>query len=225
MVIGIDMTAPNTSFDSLSYWRTRHDQYLTDAKGVGNVVLDSAHNERIYAAIEKYVAAIAARLKLNGARRVLDLGCGIGMLANAFLANGLDYTGVDISRTAVDIASDKHPQGRFVVGNIAILPVSEPFDIVIERTVFIHLVEDAYWKSTLRQVKRSLAPNGMFIMIDQLPLDSASAPPSAAHVKFRHFSAYEQEFAQIGLRFNAQARAALIQHVALNENTHLVTHK
>lgn len=218
------MTAPSPSFDSLAYWRTRHEQYQTDAKGVGNAVYDTAHNERIYAAVEKYVGEIAAALKARGARSVLDLGCGIGMLANAFLSNGLAYTGVDISDTAVRIATERHPAARFLVGNIAELPFTDPFDIVIERTVFIHLVEDAYWQSTLRQVKRSLSPAGTFILIDQLPVDDATAPAPAAHVKFRRYQQYEAEFAQLGLRFNAELRAAIEPQVALNVNTHLVTH-
>jgi SAM-dependent methyltransferase len=219
------MTAPAPSFDSLSYWRTRHDRYLSDSKGVGNAALDTAHNDRIYAAIEKYVGDIAAHLKTRGARRVLDLGCGIGMLANAFVAHGLEYTGVDISETAVGIASANHPRARFLVGNIASLPFTELFDIVIERTVFIHLVEDDYWKSTLRQVKRSLAPGGAFILIDHLPRDAASAPQSAAHVKFRLLDQYEREFAEVGLQFDPAVRTETARHVALNEHTHMATHR
>jgi SAM-dependent methyltransferase len=218
------MSDPKTSFDSLAYWRTRHDQYMTDSKGVGNAALATEENDRIYAAIEKYVAAIAAALKARGARNVLDLGCGIGMLAAAFLREGLHYTGVDISPTAVEIATGRHPQARFAVGNIADLPFAEPFDIVIERTVFIHLVEDAYWQSTLAQVKRSLSPGGVFILIDQLPRDVAIAPASAAHVKFRGYAEYEAAFARLGLRFAPELRPHVSGQVALNANTHLVTH-
>jgi SAM-dependent methyltransferase len=104
------------------------------------------------------------------------------------------------------------------------LPFVEPFDIIIERTVFIHLVEDDYWRSTLRQVKRSLAPDGRFILIDRLPKDVQSAPQSAAHVKFRLLSQYEEEFARTGLRFDPDARAEITRHVSLNENTHIAIH-
>lgn len=218
------MTIPNPDFDSLNYWRLRHDQYLTDTKGVGNAVLDSEQNDRIYAAIDKYVGSIAAHLKQRGARRVLDLGCGIGMLANAFVSHGLGYTGVDISDTAVDIASKRNPQAHFVVGNIADLPFVEPFDIVIERTVFIHLVEDNYWKSTLHQVKRSLATEGIFILIDHLPKDAQSAPQSATHVKFRLLGQYEEEFMRAGLRFAPEMRDEIARHVPLNEHTYIASH-
>jgi SAM-dependent methyltransferase len=218
------MSSSSAPFDSLAYWRARHDEYMTDLKGVGNVTLTSIENERIYVAIDKYVAAIGGFLKQRGARRVLDLGCGIGMLANAFISNDLEYTGVDISETAIKIASEKHPDARFQVGNIADLPFAEPFDIIVERTVFIHLIEDAYWAKTLRQVKRTLAPKGVFILFDTLPKDEATAPQSAMHVRFRRLDEYEQQFSQIGLKFDDRVRADLCQQIALTANTHLVTH-
>jgi SAM-dependent methyltransferase len=219
------MTDASTPFDPVAYWRARHDQYLSDSTGVGNVALDAVQNERIYAAIEQYVGAIAGSLKARGARRVLDLGCGIGMLAGAFVRHDLEYIGVDVSATAIEIASAKHPRARFTVGDIASLPFSDTFDIVIERTVFIHLIDESIWQSALRQVKRSLAPEGVFILIDQLPLDAASAPSAAAHVKFRLREQYEREFAAIGLRFDPSLRAEVARHVALSEHTHMITHR
>lgn len=218
------MTLPNTGFDSLEYWRTRHDQFKTDLKGVGNAGLDSEENERIYATIERYVSSLAAQLKTTrSAGSVLDLGCGIGMLAKPFIDNGLDYTGIDISSTAVAIASERHPAGRFRVGNIADVSGDEKFDIIIERTVFIHLIENAYWRATLQRVSGLLAPGGVFVMIDQLPTDEASAPRSATHVKFRLRQEYEAEFRAIGLRFDADLRAAIDQQLPLTPHTHFVT--
>jgi SAM-dependent methyltransferase len=110
------------------------------------------------------------------------------------------------------------------VGNIAHLPFDELFDIVIERTVFIHLVEDNYWKSTLHQVKRSLATKGVFILIDHLPKDAQSAPKSAKHVKFRLMGQYEEEFMLAGLRFSPEMRDEITRHVPLNEHTYIASH-
>src|SRR5687767_3674496 len=137
--------AKNIQIDSLAYWRARHQQYRDDPRGVGNVSLDASENERIYRATIAYIESLVMHLEREKPVRVLELGCGTGMLVSAFTRTGCEYTGIDISEQAVEIARAKHPGARFQVGNIAALGLNELFDIIIERTVFIHLVEDDYW--------------------------------------------------------------------------------
>lgn len=211
-------------FDSLAYWQARHEQYLLNPQGVGNAVLDVAENERIYQAIDAYVANIVIKLDRHNPIRVLDLGCGIGMLASAFLRTGCEYTGVDISDKAVEIARGKYPAGRFCVANIADLPLAGPFDIIIERTVFIHLVEDDYWRSVVREVCRLLSSDGVFILMDQLPATAAEAPAGASHVKFRLYSEYTKALHHVGLQFEVSLRDRVAEVMALSPHTHFVTH-
>jgi SAM-dependent methyltransferase len=212
------------AFDSLAYWRTRHEQYLLNPQGVGNAVIDVAENERIYQAMDRYVADIVRQLRQAAPVRVLDLGCGIGMLAGAFLRTGCEYTGIDISDKAVEMARIKHPTGRFEVANIADLPLSGPYDIIIERTVFIHLVEDDYWNSVIKEVKRLLSRHGVFILMDHLPLTPDEAPRSAAHVKFRMRAQYAGAFENLSLHFDTALRDGIAQHMALSPHTHFVSH-
>ena len=80
---------------------------------------------------------IVSNLDIPPAARCLDLGCGIGKMTPAFLHHGCSYTGVDISKTAIDSASAEYPDAEFIVGNIAELPFDEPFDVILERTVLI----------------------------------------------------------------------------------------
>jgi SAM-dependent methyltransferase len=210
-------------FDSLAYWRGRHEQYRLNPQGVGNAAYDVAKNDLIYEAMDAYVANLVLQLHKSAPVRVLDLGCGTGMLAGAFLRTGCEYTGFDISETAVNLARSKYPAGRFEVGNIADLPISGPFDIVIERTVFIHLVEDAYWKSVIREVARLLATDGVFIVMDQLPLSQAEAPATAAHVKFRLYTEYAEALAKHSLQFDLDLRRRMAGGMALSPHTHFVT--
>lgn len=209
-------------FNSLEYWRSRHNQYFTDTKGVGNAALDTAQNNLIYDSVSKYIGSLAAVLRSFGAQSVLDLGCGIGMLAHAFISNGYKYTGVDISETAINIASARAPDARFHVGNIADLSIQDQFDVIIERTVFIHLVEDEYWRSTLAQAERALSSNGVFILIDHLPKDVDSVPESASHVKFRLMHQYDHEFDKLGLKFDQVFRSQIEEYVKLGEHTHII---
>lgn len=214
----------STDFDSLTYWRARHDQYLFDPKGVGNVTLDTEENLRIYRLMDEYIEQLVRHFQTPSRLRVLDLGCGIGMLTPAFTRCGCDYTGVDISSTAIEIARQRNSSARFFSGNIAKLPFDEEFDIVIERTVFIHLVEDAYWSSVLGEVKRVLSKDGVFILMDKLPISPAEVPARAPHINFRLYDDYVRELAKNGLKFNEVMRGTLAGKVSLSPTTHFVTH-
>lgn len=52
---------------------------------------------------------------------VIDIGCAVGVHVPLFLGIGrrLSYTGIDISRTFIKIASKRYPQLSFSVANIA----------------------------------------------------------------------------------------------------------
>lgn len=212
------------SFDSVAYWRARHEQYLSDLQGVGNVSLDANDNQRIYKAIDAYVETLVRAIAVRSGGRVLDLGCGIGMLADAFLRSGLDYTGVDVSDAALTIARERHPRGRFEVADIAQLPMQGTFDLIVERTVFIHLVEQSRWQSVLAEVKRLLADSGVFILIDNIPTQNNDAPQDATHVRFRRRADYETEFARLGLAFDPELRDRVAAAISLSPHTHFVTH-
>lgn len=213
-----------TDFDSLAYWCNRHDKYMADPRGVGHVSYSEEENARIYAAIDAYIAQLVTVLPVTMPARALDLGCGTGMISDAFIRTGCIYTGVDISPTAVDIARAKHPNGSFLVSNIADLSLAEPFNIIIERTVFIHLVEDGYWRAVLGEVKRLLSPGGVFILMDSLPETTNESPKGGAHVKFRLRSEYAAAFGAVGLKIDDQLREAVARKLKLSPTTHLVTH-
>lgn len=214
----------NCHFNSLEYWRSRHEQYLTDPRGVGNVIYSSEENEKIYVAMNEYIEKLVRVLNKPSPVKVLDLGCGIGMISGAFIRTGCIYTGVDISENAIEIARKKHPSGTFFVGNIANLPFNEYFDIIIERTVFIHLVEDDYWRSVICEVKRLLSSHGLFILMDCLPESAAEVPGKGPHVKFRLYSEYEDVFNEAGLKFNLNLKNMLSTKMEISPYTHFISH-
>ncbi len=54
------------------------------------------------------------KLKKYNAESIIELGCGTGSLASRFIANGYDYTGIDLNRTMLDIAKEKIPGVEFI---------------------------------------------------------------------------------------------------------------
>src|SRR5689334_20798535 len=80
---------------------------------------------------------------LRPGARVLDVGCGNGFTAGAFLERGCEVVGVDLSESGVAIARETYPKARFEVfaaDNQLLHHLNvEPFDIVVSTEVVEHL--------------------------------------------------------------------------------------
>lgn len=82
-------------------------------------------------------------LRYDTSKRILDMGCGNGEMANLLIAQGFDVMGVDASPTGVEVANRKNP-GRFFVHDVSNdkLPAEledKLFDIVVSTEVIEHL--------------------------------------------------------------------------------------
>ncbi|HEX3466039.1 MAG TPA: class I SAM-dependent methyltransferase [Candidatus Elarobacter sp.] len=105
-------------------------------------------------------------LSLAGAprRRILDLGCGTGLLCDAFAALNHDVTGVDPSPAMIESARRK-PHGKDVewVQSFAQTYRSDKrFDLIIMTGhAFQVLLEDADVRATLATMRKHLEPDGL----------------------------------------------------------------
>ena len=87
---------------------------------------------------------ILSILKQLGARRVLDLGAGNGMLCSEIARAGFEVTGVEYDREGVDIARSSHPDIPFYNLGVqddpaTLLTTEQPFDVVVSTEVIEHL--------------------------------------------------------------------------------------
>ncbi|MEM9564766.1 MAG: class I SAM-dependent methyltransferase [Actinomycetota bacterium] len=100
---------------------------------------------------------------VNG-RRVLDAGCGSGLLASALRAKGADVTGFDASPAMVGLARNRLGDGvRVHVADLAArLPFDDAeFDDVIASLV-LHYLRD--WTAPLAELRRILRPGGRLLV-------------------------------------------------------------
>ncbi len=97
---------------------------------------------------------------LHPGMRVLDVGCGAGRLAEWFKQHGLDYTGVDISQSAVDEL--RHRGFQVQQANIMeSLPFADgTFDVVVTFEVLEHLFAP---QSCLAEMGRVLKDGGVLL--------------------------------------------------------------
>ena len=102
-------------------------------------------------------------------RRILDLGCGDGLLAWTLADRGARAVGVDVDRAMLDVASARsmrsHRQRpRFVQGRIEQLPFPDgSFDIVVIVTVLCLVADRA---DAVREAARVLGPGGRLVIGD-----------------------------------------------------------
>jgi SAM-dependent methyltransferase len=88
--------------------------------------------------------------------RLLDVGCGPGLLVEAALARGYDAYGIDASAHAAERARETLA-GRVRAGTLESLAFDEPFDLITGFDVFEHLYQP---RAFVRRLATLLRPGG-----------------------------------------------------------------
>ncbi len=112
-------------------------------------------------------------LKLaEGAKRVLDLGCGTGLLASAIAEQGAEVTGVDPAAAMLDVAQ-KRPGGArvtWVHADGRSVRLGRQFDFIcMTGHAFQCLLTDADQLAVLKTFAAHLAPEGHVIFDSRNP--------------------------------------------------------
>ncbi|GII80177.1 methyltransferase type 11 [Sphaerisporangium rufum] len=122
-------------------------------------------NARAYDSSFGYVSAHGAPLiELLDPRpgeRVLDLGCGTGVLTADIAARGTTVLGMDGSPTMIEAAIAQHPGLTFTVGDGADFRVAEPYDAVFSNAALHWMGRDP--DAVIGCVRAALAPGGRFV--------------------------------------------------------------
>ncbi len=108
----------------------------------------------------------------SGRQCILDLGCGTGLLCDAYAAKGHEVTGVDPSAAMLDVARRK-PHGKdidWVLSVAQTFQSDKKFDLIIMTGhAFQVLLEDADILSTFSVIEKHLKPSGIFVFESRNP--------------------------------------------------------
>jgi SAM-dependent methyltransferase len=101
--------------------------------------------------------------------RILDFGCGYGMLSNylALKSAGRQILGIDLNRARIEVAkrsSKGHPEISFQLGDVRDFQ-GIPFDAVVMTDV-LHHIDDGNVRVLLRIIRSCLSDHGTLVVLD-----------------------------------------------------------
>ena len=200
----------NPSFNQNDYWIDRHQKFRGDPRSVGNLGRSKEENllgdRRLINGISWVVQE---HVKVG---RVLDIGCGYGRVASAFIDGGLEYTGIDVAPAAIDLARVREPRGNFLIGSaLEILPTlaEQPagFDLICGLYVLVHFVEDEDWLNLQKLLVGCLADDGALLIADEFT-EHSDRP--IAHVHKRPLRAYVESLENLHLNRDTNFKTRLV---------------
>lgn len=97
------------------------------------------------------------------ATNILDLGCGEGTRLFSIADNRIRSTGIDISKTAIDLAKKSYPKIKFIKADLENIPIEdESFDLVYSAYVLEHLTDPI---KVLLEAIRLTSKKGFLILV------------------------------------------------------------
>ncbi|RWZ83440.1 class I SAM-dependent methyltransferase [Glutamicibacter sp. HZAU] len=153
--------AGNNQGSAPALQESNYDDFATDYADENEFSMLNAYYER------------PATLELAGdvaGRRILDIGCGAGPLAEQLILRGATVSGFDTSHAMVDLARQRlGDDADLQVATLGEkLPCSDSsFDDAIASLVFHYLPD---WSFALEEVRRVLKPGGRLIMSVNHPI-------------------------------------------------------
>jgi SAM-dependent methyltransferase len=111
--------------------------------------------------------AILGALALGPSDRLLDIGCGGGMLLRDALATGATVTGLDHSEEMVRLARERAPGAEVVLGSAERLPFADAAFTAIAMSIVFFFLDDPV--AALRECGRVLAPGGRLAVYTTSP--------------------------------------------------------
>lgn len=130
--------------------------------------------------------------KLSAGSKVLDIGCAGGVHIPLFLGIGrnLKYTGIDVSKSFLKIASRRYPQLPFLLGNIGdatTLP-KKKYDGFLAVAVLMHIPRED-WPELFNNIEKLMKPKAIGYI--SLPTEHPSGERKESDP--RHFTLLSKE--------------------------------
>ena len=112
----------------------------------------------------KYIQRILNKNKLNKTK-ILDIGCGGGLISEEVSKLGADVTGIDFVKENIKVAKMHAKKNdlniNYIVKDFEKEKITSKFDVIIIFEVLEHLND---WESFLKKIRLNLKKNGILII-------------------------------------------------------------
>ena len=150
-------------FDSYS---SRYKESVQSAIGFSGLDVDLFTRSK-----SSLLLRLSSKLGLSSGSRILNIGCGTGMLDGILSQEGFEVTGIDISAESIDVARRNNPQCRYFQYDGSSLPFDcESFDFVLAVNVYHHVLPDERFALT-SEAHRVLRREASFAVIEHNPFN------------------------------------------------------
>lgn len=114
-----------------------------------------------------FVTYVTEKVNLRPGQRVLEVGCGPGGFLLPLYQQGYAVSGIDYSKTLLEISHKVMPNGIFLAAEANALPFEDQaFDIVFSTSVFQYFDDYDYVDSVVREISRCLRKGGRGALLD-----------------------------------------------------------
>lgn len=194
----------------------------------------------------EFVAYLKLLCKLSPTTRVLDIGCGYGLLAihlKGFFIEPGGYVGLDINKNTINWARNhiavnnpriqfKHidvwnsiynPKGKCLASNIRLELDDHSFDIILLKSVFTHMCYDDVF-NYLNNISRLLSPDGIclttFFLINEEREALRSKGLNSPNFEITDSPCYyvNQELPELAVAFNEMQLRGMISETNFEIN-------
>lgn len=116
------------------------------------------------------IPAVLEMLQVQQGEQILDVGCGQGVLAPYITKAGGAYTGIDTSKTLIQLAQEHHRgKGQFIVGDARKLTKWLPKDQFDKAVLMLCIQDMDPLEPIFDQLSQVIKPNGQVVILMMHP--------------------------------------------------------
>ncbi len=101
-------------------------------------------------------------------KKLLDIGCGAGVHIKKYISKGAICSGIDISKSMIEMAKEHCPEVDFKIGPMTKLPYKNSSFDVVTASLSVDYIKDL--TPVFKEISRVLKKGGMFYYSNESPI-------------------------------------------------------